>query len=195
MTDYNFEEGWFRTEDAMLYAGDYRGWFWYNMSDKARDYLNAVDNRTTTTLKCEVCGKRQSRGSFNLDHRDNTTRTTRRCNKCTLNRQVERGGIRWESSNLDWQEDAACATAPDPEIFHLPNVDLFWEEGAEWREYCPGCPVKDKCLKYGLDSKSDGIYGGKYIAQWQRNTTRRGIYEDGGTPRTDGRRGRPRKDA
>jgi hypothetical protein len=71
----------------------------------------------------------------------------------------------WEAEQpRKWQHDAACAGA-DPAIFfddgNQPKK-AYLRDDAEWREYCPQCPVRELCLEAARDSESVGIWGGVY---------------------------------
>lgn len=74
-------------------------------------------------------------------------------------------------TGLEWQADAACTSA-DPRLF---ETDTLTGRGAKQRmamressakAICADCPVRDKCLEYGIDLAIDndiveGIWGGK----------------------------------
>lgn len=71
----------------------------------------------------------------------------------------------WEAEQpKKWQHGAACADA-DPAIFfddgNQPRL-AYLRESAEWREYCPHCPMRETCLEAARDSESVGIWGGVY---------------------------------
>lgn len=71
----------------------------------------------------------------------------------------------WESEQpRKWQHEAACAEA-DPEIFfnggNQPKL-AYQRKDAEWRKYCPQCPVREICLASARESESVGIWGGVY---------------------------------
>lgn len=73
----------------------------------------------------------------------------------------------WETAQpRKWQHEAACAGA-DPEIFfdesHYPQRE-YMKADAEWRQYCPQCPVRETCLEAARESDSVGIFGGVYRA-------------------------------
>jgi WhiB family redox-sensing transcriptional regulator len=62
----------------------------------------------------------------------------------------------WRTKDLAdvaWQSEAACAKAPDPEIFFPLSEDGGESGRATIAKYCAGCPVKDACLD---DALSDG---------------------------------------
>jgi len=71
----------------------------------------------------------------------------------------------WEAEQpRKWQHDAACRDADPLIFFHDGNQPklAYQRKDAEWREYCPQCPVRDTCLSAGRDSESVGIWGGVY---------------------------------
>jgi hypothetical protein len=71
----------------------------------------------------------------------------------------------WESTQPRlWQLEATCAEA-DPTIFfdesNNPKRE-YLKPDAEWRQFCPQCPVRETCLEAGRESESVGIWGGVY---------------------------------
>lgn len=62
-----------------------------------------------------------------------------------------------------WQHEAACKDA-DPVVFfsegHFPRTD-YLDPNAQWRQFCPTCPVRELCLQSARDAQSLGIFGGK----------------------------------
>lgn len=71
----------------------------------------------------------------------------------------------WETAQpRKWEQEAACAGA-DPEIFfnsgNQPRL-AYLRRDAEWREYCPTCPVREICLAAARESMSVGVWGGVY---------------------------------
>jgi hypothetical protein len=78
----------------------------------------------------------------------------------------------WEADQpRKWQHDAACKGA-DPVVFfsesHYPKRE-YSKSDAEWRQYCPQCPVRELCLEAARDSESVGVWGGKLF--WLDKTT------------------------
>lgn len=71
----------------------------------------------------------------------------------------------WESGQpRRWQQDADCVGA-DPEIFFNDGNQpkrAYLRKDAEWRQYCPQCPVRETCLEAARESGSVGIWGGVY---------------------------------
>lgn len=64
-------------------------------------------------------------------------------------------------SNVNWQEDAACARPENKKIskFFFSSVP---EEKYTARNVCFICPVREQCLKYALETKQiHGVWGGK----------------------------------
>lgn len=64
-----------------------------------------------------------------------------------------------------WRDEAACRDA-DPRIFFVEGEGVdpkreYLKPDAEWRQYCPQCPVRDLCLELARESASVGIFGGK----------------------------------
>jgi len=72
----------------------------------------------------------------------------------------------WESQQPRmWQHEAACADA-DPKIFFFDGSNNlsrdYLKPDAEWRQFCPQCPVQDTCLAAARDSESVGVWGGVF---------------------------------
>jgi hypothetical protein len=64
-----------------------------------------------------------------------------------------------------WRDEASCKEA-DPRIFFVEGEGLdpkreYMSPSAEWRQYCPQCPVLEECLQLARKSGSVGIFGGK----------------------------------
>jgi WhiB family transcriptional regulator, redox-sensing transcriptional regulator len=80
---------------------------------------------------------------------------------------------------LSWQDDAICSQT-DPEAF-------FPEKGDATRDakrVCLGCPVRDLCLKYALDTgQTVGVWGGLSALEL-RHLRRRHNVADATMPRT-----------
>ncbi|MDX1450034.1 MAG: WhiB family transcriptional regulator [Acidimicrobiia bacterium] len=55
-----------------------------------------------------------------------------------------------------WREGAACVSRPE--------VDFFTDRGEEIvraKAVCDGCPVRDECLVFAIETnQADGIWGG-----------------------------------
>jgi hypothetical protein len=72
----------------------------------------------------------------------------------------------------DWVEKAACRgivrTAPTMYKKAWPDETVPYPQHGVERErfrdaYCTRCPVKRECLKFGLDSNSNGVWGGEFL--------------------------------
>lgn len=70
----------------------------------------------------------------------------------------------WFNEQLVWSRKAACIGA-DPVVFfkkgHSSKME-YLKPDAEWRKFCPQCPVREACLKAARDSESVGIWGGVF---------------------------------
>ena len=61
----------------------------------------------------------------------------------------------------DWMDDAACSSSPDPErFFPRPQATLGELRVRQVLMSCAACPVRRPCLRYALETRSDGIWGG-----------------------------------
>lgn len=58
-----------------------------------------------------------------------------------------------------WQSEAPCA-GMDPDVF-VPEDEPF--DGEAPPAVCFECPLRDKCLEYGLKTESEGWWGGVYL--------------------------------
>jgi WhiB family transcriptional regulator, redox-sensing transcriptional regulator len=68
-----------------------------------------------------------------------------------------------------WQEQARCHRF-DPEIFFDPRVRFERKAKA----ICSGCDVREECLAFALESKTEfGVWGG-LTGQERRTLVRRG---------------------
>ena len=57
---------------------------------------------------------------------------------------------------LNWQDQARCAET-DPELFYPETTG----EALHARRICVTCPVRQKCLDYGMETGDEfGIWGG-----------------------------------
>jgi hypothetical protein len=70
----------------------------------------------------------------------------------------------WFNEQRVWVEKAACKDA-DPVIFfkkgHSSKME-YLKPNAEWRKFCPQCPVREACLQAARDSESVGVWGGVF---------------------------------
>lgn len=92
-----------------------------------------------------------------------------------------------------WRDNAACAGADPVVFFGVEGADLkaqYSRPDAEWRRFCPKCPVREECLDLARKSKSVGIFGGKFFTYKNMADTQL-EYDDATMPK----RGRPRKAA
>ncbi|WP_338682599.1 WhiB family transcriptional regulator [Streptomyces acidiscabies] len=73
-------------------------------------------------------------------------------------RYVETGG----HNRMDWQRDAACADAADPDLFfpislNGPGADQVEEA----RRVCRRCPVAARCAEWAREThQRAGVWGG-----------------------------------
>lgn len=93
-----------------------------------------------------------------------------------------------------WRDEAACAEA-DPRIFFVEGEGVdpkqeYMKPDAEWRQYCPQCPVRELCLELARDSESVGIFGGKLFAHQTGSSAFNTVLEFDETNMP--KRGRPR---
>ena len=104
--------------------------------------------------KCEDCIEEESRYRKELAAR-----------KAALDPQKRRQ--RFIVQPMEWTNEAKC----------IERWDLPWEHEADnaedkrraktlAREFCADCPVRTECLKFGITSKSMGVWGGHYLA-WE----------------------------
>lgn len=96
-----------------------------------------------------------------------------------------------------WRDDATCRDA-DPRIFFVEGEGVdpkreYMKPDAEWRQYCPQCPVLEQCRKLARDSESVGIFAGKlFFARNAMNGTKAVLeLDETNMPK----QGRPRNDS
>ncbi len=99
-----------------------------------------------------------------------------------VNKEVEdfNKTLTWESSDRqEWMRDRGCADV-DPGVFFPYRTNEYLDPKAQWRRYCPVCPVRDECLAFGLAGTSNmpnsstgnyGIYGGKLLVKERDSKT------------------------
>lgn len=60
----------------------------------------------------------------------------------------------------DWHAEGLCVGHPDPDLWHYDNSTLLDEKqlqmlrSVEAIEICNACPVKQECLKQGLEDEN-----------------------------------------
>jgi WhiB family redox-sensing transcriptional regulator len=61
----------------------------------------------------------------------------------------------------DWRQLAACRHA-DPELFFPPSASgPGLNQVTQAKAICAGCPVRQQCLTFALDTRQDhGVWGG-----------------------------------
>lgn len=68
---------------------------------------------------------------------------------------------------MEWEDRANCKERWDlPWEMEADHADDKKRAKALAREFCFDCPVRSECLKYGIATKSMGIWGGSYLA-WE----------------------------
>lgn len=151
-------------DETLLTEGKYREWFWKGLSDSALSFLNAEvgSGPYPDYLVCSTCETRKPRASFNIGVTCTPGKPSKnRCNKCQLADTAYAKSGRWEDvSPVGWQSKASCEGV-DREVFFPEGRNEYLDPDAEWRQYCPDCPVQQLCEDYAYQSKSSGIFGGK----------------------------------
>lgn len=65
-----------------------------------------------------------------------------------------------------WYEDAACASYP-AEMFFPPSEAPLAEDQA--KAICEGCPVREECLSFALETAQvEGVWGGMGAGERRR---------------------------
>jgi WhiB family redox-sensing transcriptional regulator len=69
-----------------------------------------------------------------------------------------------------WQHKAACRDLTDPDELFFPTAAEGTALGDEARSFavaiCAGCPVREQCLRFALETRQDdGVFGGATEAQ------------------------------
>lgn len=69
-----------------------------------------------------------------------------------------------------WQSLAACQGMAMPQNDRLAVEDFFYdtyerepEARDATKEICRRCPVKENCLRAGIENKETGVWGGVYL--------------------------------
>lgn len=106
--------------------------------------------------------------------------------------------INFQSSQVrGWQKESACAGV-DSSVFFVSEGEApkvaYAKPDAEWRKYCPQCPVRETCLEAARESESVGIWGGKLRLQRKSSSSFSNIdeFDDSNIGPVRGK-GRPRK--
>jgi len=77
-------------------------------------------------------------------------------------------------TELAWMEQAACRDE-DPELFFpISAKGAGLAQVAEAKEVCRGCPVREACLRYALDTGQEGGVWGGLTEEERRALRRRG---------------------
>lgn len=154
----------FDYDTSLLEQGKYREWFWQGLDAEARTWLRSP-TQAHYLWQCKSCDQMKPKHAFTKN-----MGTARRCNDCVLNNQYKgakpstlEDSNRWENKHdvKHWADEAACIGA-DPEIFDPKSTNEYLDENAEWRKYCPQCPIKDLCIEQIKAStvRPVGIFGG-----------------------------------
>ena len=83
------------------------------------------------------------------------------------------------NNGRDWHAEGLCVGNPDPDLWHYDNSVLQDEQqlqvlrSVEAIEICNTCPVKNECLKQGLETENllwsysgnGSIWGGKLTSE------------------------------
>jgi WhiB family redox-sensing transcriptional regulator len=78
-------------------------------------------------------------------------------------------GLVGASGDDTWMAEGACAQV-DPDL-HFPLTDAMYDQIADAKKVCAGCPVLAKCREYGF-TQSHGIWGGLTVTE-RRSIRRR----------------------
>jgi WhiB family redox-sensing transcriptional regulator len=71
------------------------------------------------------------------------------------------------AQRLEWKEKAACRNL-DTSLF-FPDSEA---DAGPAKEVCAGCPVREQCLQFALDTRQrDGVWGG--MTETERRRIRR----------------------
>lgn len=80
---------------------------------------------------------------------------------------MSRRGLLWPTTTVPygWQEHGNCHGCEDIDF----AFDPYSSEPSKYQlkikaEFCDaGCPVKSKCLQFGVETKSTGLFGGEFL--------------------------------
>jgi Transcription factor WhiB/Stc1 domain len=159
--NYTSADKQFDYDDSLLQQGRYREWFYEGLQESQLDYLRQPA-RNLAERKCYICKEYKplieyTKNEWNIPDRF-------RCNTCVLTSNGRNGHRYIDALPAKWPEKAACVRA-DPEVFFPNTTAEYRHPNAEWRKYCPECPVKELCLKSAEQTgdRPYGIFGGVYF--------------------------------
>lgn len=75
---------------------------------------------------------------------------------------------------LDWQDRAVCR-GKDPALFEeLPKRTTRndWDRVLLGIAVCSPCPVRGECLRFGVENRETGVWGGRYMVEGDVRQTR-----------------------
>lgn len=64
-------------------------------------------------------------------------------------------------SSPNWRDDADCRGKDLRLFFEAYETDS--EIAQDVDDLCRGCPVRDECLKMGIETAGTGVHGGAYL--------------------------------
>lgn len=130
--------------------------------------------------KCRICGGSFTESYFIKWLRDNrgvpAVTTGPICDPCAVRpRRARREGELFSRDlyNPCWMERSACKDATPEERDYFFADSLSKEVDYAANNFCKNCPVLDECLQYAYDTKSFGLWGGKYFRQAANGSQRR----------------------
>jgi transcription factor WhiB/helix-turn-helix protein len=77
------------------------------------------------------------------------------------------------SKGLDWMDQAACKANPSAEYAFIYGSSRERKQAIQ--TFChEACPVREECLTFGVESMSEGVWGGVYrtMADAQQDNSR-----------------------
>jgi WhiB family redox-sensing transcriptional regulator len=76
--------------------------------------------------------------------------------------------------DTDWRTYAACATTDPETFFPVGNQHQIDAQTADAKRVCGGCPVRERCLNWALDTgQTTGVWGG--MSENERRLLARGV--------------------
>jgi len=88
------------------------------------------------------------------------------CNTCIVKNSDSLQIISFFAEDAKWQADGACGKpGVDPELFFPKSREKLKE--ARWGSVCDSCPVLAQCAEFGAKTGSVGVWGGKYLGEFQ----------------------------